>query len=280
MPYYKEEENNMSKKVIIVTGASSGFGKDTVKKFLKEGNIVYAGARRVDRMKDIADLGAKTLSLDVTSDESVNAFIKQIMTDHGRIDALVNNAGYGAYGMVEAVSLEDAQRQYDVNVFGAARMTKAILPHMRSNRGGTIINISSIAGKLTTPMCAWYSSSKFALEAYTDALRREVKQFGINVVLIEPGAMNTGFFEVAEKEVRKINHPKAYQKSVDAFLGEMKKAYKNPPSTEKVVNAIVSSVYNSSPNPRYTIGTDAKMGALMAKLPDKMQDAILIRMYS
>jgi len=270
----------MSKKVIIVTGASSGFGKDTVKKFLKEGNIVYAGARRVDRMKDIADLGAKTLSLDVTSDESVNAFIKQIMTDHGRIDALVNNAGYGAYGMVEAVSLEDAQRQYDVNVFGAARMTKAILPHMRSNRGGTIINISSIAGKLTTPMCAWYSSSKFALEAYTDALRREVKQFGINVVLIEPGAMNTGFFEVAEKEVRKINHPKAYQKSVDAFLGEMKKAYKNPPSTEKVVNAIVSSVYNSSPNPRYTIGTDAKMGALMAKLPDKMQDAILIRMYS
>lgn len=270
----------MSNKIIIVTGASSGFGKDTVKKFLNDGNVVYSGARRVERMKDIEKLGAKVMKLDITEDESVNAFIDTIVKEHGKIDALINNAGYGAYGMAEAVSIEDAQRQYDVNVFGTARMTKAVLPHMRNKKRGTIVNISSIAGKLTTPMCAWYSSSKFALEAYSDALRREVKGFGINVVLVEPGAMNTGFFEVAEKEVRKINHPKAYAKSVDAFLNAMAKAYKNPPSTEKVVNTIFKAVNTQSPKARYKVGTDAKMGGIMARLPDKMLDSILISMYS
>lgn len=270
----------MINKVIIVTGASSGFGKDTVKKFLSQGNIVYAGARRVDKMKDIEKAGAKVMKLDITTDESVNAFIDTVIEKHGRIDALINNAGYGAYGMAEAVSIEEAQRQYDVNVFGTARMTKATLPHMRKKNSGTIINISSIAGKLTTPMCSWYSSSKFALEAYSDALRREVKQFGINVVIIEPGAMDTGFFKVAEKKVRAIEHPKAYQKSVNAFLGAMEKAYKNPPSTAKVVNKIVDSVNKKSPKARYTVGTDAKMGNMISKMSDKMQDRILISMYS
>ncbi len=270
----------MSKKVIIVTGASSGFGKDTVKKFLKEGNVVYAGARRTEKMKDIGKMGAKVLKLDVTSDDSVNTFIETILEEEGRIDGLVNNAGYGAYGMVEAVSLEDAQRQYDVNVFGAARMTKAVLPHMRRRKTGTIVNISSIAGRLTTPMCAWYSSSKFALEAYSDALRREVKKFGTNVVLVEPGAMDTGFYDVAEKKVLAIPHPKEYEASVRTFLDAMKKAYANPPSTAKVVGVIVNAVNEKKPKARYTVGSDAKMGAMMAKLPDKMQDALLIQMYS
>jgi len=270
----------MSKKIIIVTGASSGFGKETVRQLLNEGNTVYAGARRTEKMKDIEKLGAKVSKLDITSDESVDQFVGEIISKHGRVDVLVNSAGYGAYGMVEAVSLENAQRQYDVNVFGAARMTKAVLPHMRKRGTGSIVNITSIAGRLTTPMCAWYSSSKFALEAYTDALRREVRKFGIKVVIIEPGAMNTGFYEVAEKKVREIKHPKEYNDSVEAFLNEMKKAYKNPPSPKKVVKVIVSAINSKSPKARYAIGTDAKMGALMARLPDKLQDSILIRMYS
>lgn len=210
----------------------------------------------------------------------MTSFVEEVISKHGKIDALINNAGYGAYGMAEAVTLEVAQRQYDVNVFGTARLTKTVLPYMREKGSGTIINISPIAGKLTTPMCAWYSSSKFALEAYTDALRREVKKFGIKVVIIEPGAMDTGFFDVAEKEVRKVEHPEAYSKSVDEFLGEMRKAYDNPPSTEKVVNTIAAAVNKKSPKPRYTIGTDAKMGAMMAKLPDKLLDRMLISMYS
>lgn len=160
----------MNSKVALVTGASSGIGAATALKLKSLGYTVYAAARRVDRMRDLAKAGINVLALDVTDDASMQAGIDSIISMSGRIDVLVNNAGYGSYGAVEDVSLQEARTQFDVNVFGAIRLIQLALPHMRRNRSGTIVNITSMGGKIHTPLGAWYHGTKFALEAISDCL--------------------------------------------------------------------------------------------------------------
>ncbi len=206
------------KKIAIVTGASSGIGESTAQTLLKNNFIVYAGARRVDRMGGLAAAGAKLLALDVTSEASMLAAVQRVLSDTGRVDVLVNNAGYGAYGALEEVPIEEARRQMEVNVFGLARMTQLVLPAMRAQKSGAIVNISSIAGKLSMPLSAWYHTTKFAVEGLSDCLRMELKPFGIRVVLIEPGAIATEFAGLATEAIGKTSSNNAYAEQTRRLL--------------------------------------------------------------
>jgi short-subunit dehydrogenase len=187
-----EKEYKM-KKVILITGASSGMGKVTAEELIKEGNTVYCAARSVEKMKDLENLGGKILEMDVSDDQSLEAGVDKIISAEGKIDVLWNNAGFGLYGPVEEISIEKAKYQFDVNLFGLAKITQKVLPHMRDQRGGLIINTSSMGGKIYTPLGAWYHATKHAVEGFSDCLRLELKEFGINVVVLEPGLIDTGF---------------------------------------------------------------------------------------
>ena len=176
-------------KIAFITGASSGIGEETANSLLVAGYTVYAGARRVDRMQPLAKAGAHLLALDVTDDASLTSAVETILRETGRIDVLVNNAGYGSYGALEDVPLEEARRQFDVNIFGLARLIQLVLPTMRAQRSGRIVNISSVGGKLGEPFGSWYHATKFALEGLSDSLRMELHQFGIGVIVIQPGAI-------------------------------------------------------------------------------------------
>ncbi len=268
-------------KVILITGASAGFGSLAVKELLKQGHTVYAGARRLEKMLEIEKHGAKIFKMDVTSDEDVESVVSEIIKKEGRIDVLVNNAGYGGYGMVEAVSLEEAQKQFDANVFGLARVTKAVLPHMRSKKSGTIINMSSMVGKVTAPMIGWYGASKHAVEALSDALRSEVKSFGIKVVLIEPGAMATEFLDVALKQIETVDHPQQYKENVSNFVKAFKGKYSKSPGPEKVVKAILKVVNSANPKARYPVGSDCKTAMFAhSLLPTKAIDSIMRKVFN
>ena len=184
------------KKVVLITGASSGMGKETALKLIGEGHTVYGAARRIEKMNDLIEKGGHALKLDVTDHESIKAAVSQLLSEQNRIDVLVNNAGYAIYGAVEDTTIEDARRQFEVNLFGLAEITKQILPTMRKQRSGKIVNITSKGGKMYTPLGAWYHATKHALEGWSDCLRLELKQFGIDVVIIEPGIIQTEFGNV------------------------------------------------------------------------------------
>ena len=176
--------SNNQKKVVLITGASSGIGKVTAEKLLEKGYVVYATARRLKKMLDLESKGANILKMDVTSDGDVNSVVDKIIQEQGRIDVLLNNAGYGSYSTVENIPMEELKYQFEVNVFGQGRLIKAVLPYMRSQKSGRIINMSSMVGIVSTPLLGWYAASKHATEAMSDALRLELKGTGIDNKLL------------------------------------------------------------------------------------------------
>jgi NADP-dependent 3-hydroxy acid dehydrogenase YdfG len=188
-------------------GGSSGISEATARALAHTGYTVYAGARRVERMQHLKEHGIQPLALDVTDEESMQSAVSQIVAEQGRIDILVNNAGYGSYGALEDVPLSEARSQFEVNVFGASRLTQLVLLQMRQQRSGTIVNITSMGGKIYTPLGSWYHATKFALEAISDCLRMELKPFNINVVVIEPGGIQNHFMFVRMKEPCKKKMP-------------------------------------------------------------------------
>jgi NAD(P)-dependent dehydrogenase (short-subunit alcohol dehydrogenase family) len=263
------------KKVAIITGASSGIGESTALTLLKNNFTVYAAARRTEKMQPLAAAGAKLLALDVTSEASMLAAVQQILSQSGRIDALVNNAGYGSYGAVEDVPIAEARRQLEVNVFGLARMTQLVLPTMRSQRSGTIVNISSIAGKVSMPLSAWYHTTKFAVEGFSDCLRMELKPFGIHVVLIEPGAIATEFAGLATEAMEKTSGHTAYAEQTRRIL-RMFRRFKTAQPPQVVADAILRAVHSESPKTRYVMGGGARpLLALRKLLPDKGFDWVM-----
>ena len=177
----------MTTRVALVTGGSSGIGEHTARLLQEAGFTTYAVARRVERMQALADAGVTTFALDVTDPAAVTAAVDLAVAEFGRIDVLVNNAGYGSRGAFEEFTEEQIRAQFEVNVFGLARLTQLVTPHMRAQRSGRIINISSIGGKFYEPFGAWYHATKFAVEGFSDSLRMDCAPFGIQVVLIEPG---------------------------------------------------------------------------------------------
>ncbi|KJV24786.1 short-chain dehydrogenase [Aquitalea magnusonii] len=250
----------MSAKVALVTGASSGIGKATALRLKALGFTVYAAARRTVRMRALESAGIHVLSMDVTDDASISQGVAEIIARSGRIDVLVNNAGYGSYGSVEEVPLSEARAQFDVNVFGAVRLTQLVLPHMRGQHAGTIVNITSMGGKIHTPLGAWYHGTKFALEAISDCLRMEVEPFGINVVVIEPGGIKTEWADIAAQKLREMSGEGAYASQAHAMaesmVGDTSRKRQSPP--EVIANTIAKAVTAHRPKTRYAVGFGAK----------------------
>ncbi|MFI6678673.1 oxidoreductase [Kribbella sp. NPDC050470] len=270
----------MTTKIALVTGASSGIGEATARRLHGLGFTVYGAARRVDRMAKLAADGIHPIAMDVTDEDSMRAGIDRILAEAGRIDVLVNNAGYGSYGALEDVPLAEARYQFEVNVFGAARLIQLVLPGMRAQRSGTIVNISSMGGKIYTPLGGWYHGTKFALEALSDCLRLEVKPFGIDVVVIEPGGIRTEWGGIAADNLRKVSAEGPYAgqaepmaRSMDSELADRRTS---PPSV--IADAIAKAVTARRPRTRYLVGFAAKpLVTLRRVLPDRAFDFTIKR---
>jgi len=265
-------------KVALITGASSGIGEQTVKGLLEAGYAVYAGARRIDRMQALAGLGARLVNLDVSDEVSMSAAVERIVDETGRIDVLVNNAGYGSYGALEDVPQEEARRQFEVNLFGLARLIQLALPTMRAQRAGTIVNVSSIGGVFGEPFGSWYHATKFAVEGLSDSLRMELHPFGIHVVVIQPGAITTEWNKIAREGLFKYSGNGAYRESARAhvkFLADADRGLMpSPPSV--VAKVIVEAVQARRPRTRYAVGGGAKALLFMRSLlSDRAFDAIM-----
>jgi len=265
-------------KTALVTGASSGIGEETARTLHKLGYTVYAAARRTDRLKQLTAIGIHALTMDVTDDESMSSGIEKIITETGRIDVLVNNAGYGSYGAIEDVSLDEARRQFEVNVFGLGRLTQLVLPHMRAQRSGTIINISSMGGRLTTPLGGWYHATKYAVEALSDALRMETAPFGIDVVVIEPGGIRTEWSGIAADHLDETAEGSAYASQIKAVANSMRSESTNkrqsPPSV--IADTVEKIVTARKPRTRYVVGFAAKpLVTLRRILPDRAFDRVI-----
>ena len=270
----------MATSVALVTGGSSGIGEATAIKLREAGYTVYAAARRAQRMEHLTESGIRPLAMDVTDDQSVQSAVKQILADTGRIDVLVNNAGYGSYGALEDVPLAEARAQFEVNVFGAARLIQLVLPHMRQQRSGTIVNVTSMGGKIYTPLGAWYHGTKFALEAISDCLRMELKPFGIDVVVIEPGGIKTEWAGIAADKVRAVSGTGPYAPQgnavADSLSSESTQRRSSPPTL--IAATIAKAVTARRPKTRYAVGYGAKpMIFLHALLPNRTFDAFIQR---
>lgn len=263
-------------KVIFITGASSGIGLASAKMLLKEGHIVYGAARRLENMAEIEQLGGRTIKLDVTDSDAIKLAVDRIVAEQGRIDVLLNNAGYGMFGAVEDVSLTEAKRQFDVNVFALAEVTKAVAPVMRENKSGKIINISSMGGKMHTPLGGWYHSSKYAVEGLSDCMRFELKQFGIDVVLIEPGAINSAWYDIMLNNLKSTAKNSHYTNYINAYEKYVVANRKHFSKTDAVAKAVCKAIKSRSPHARYSVGFMAKPSIILYKLlPSKVYDSVL-----
>ncbi|RVU19979.1 oxidoreductase [Streptomyces antnestii] len=270
----------MPTKTALVTGASSGIGEATALKLQSLGYTVYGAARRLDRLEKLGDRGIRPLAMDVTDDDSMRAGVERIVAEAGRIDVLVNNAGYGSYGSIEDVPLDEARRQFDVNVFGALRLTQLVLPHMREQRAGTVVNITSMGGKIYTPLGGWYHGTKFALEALSDCLRLEAKPFGIDVVVIEPGGIATEWGGIAADKLEESSGSGPYAAQAAAVASSLRSeanAKRNsPPSV--IADAIGKAVTARRPKTRYATGFGAKpLIGLRRIVPDRAFDTLISR---
>ena len=266
----------MIKKVILVTGASSGIGEATTAQLLQSGSVVYVTARKLADVADLEAKGALPLKMDITRQDDVQAVVKTIISAHGQIDVLINNAGYAEYGPVENVPIENARKQFEVNIFGLARLTQLIIPHMRQAQSGTIINVSSMGGKMYTPLGAWYHASKHALEGWSDCLRIELKQFGVKVVIIEPGVINTSFYETMLKPLIKRTAGGPYETLAKGLKRTTSDNNGSPPAL--IASTIVKAVNSSNPQTRYVAGKYARLLLfLRAVLSDKLFDKLILR---
>lgn len=268
----------MNSNVVLVTGASSGIGAATAMKLKALGFTVYAAARRIERMQSLTDAGIRVIAMDVTQDASMQAGVERIIAEAGQIDVLVNNAGYGSYGSVEEVSLEEGRTQFDVNVFGAVRLIQLVLPHMRARQTGTIVNITSMGGKIHTPLGAWYHGTKFALEAISDCLRMEVEPFGINVVVVEPGGIKTEWADIAAQKLREVSGDGPYGHQAlpmaESMIGRASRERQSPP--ELIADTIAKAVQARRPKTRYAVGFGARpMIFLRRLLPDRAFDRFM-----
>jgi NADP-dependent 3-hydroxy acid dehydrogenase YdfG len=264
---------------VLITGCSSGIGKATAVRLAAGGHRVYATARRLDAIADLAASGCHTLALDVTDDESMRRAVAAVEDAEGAVGVLVNNAGYSQSGAVETLDLDDVRRQFETNVFGLIRMCQLVLPGMRRQRSGRIINLSSMGGKLTFPGGGAYHATKHAVEAISDALRFEVKGFGVDVVVIEPGLIKTQFAETARATVdesrdgpyAKFNEAVAAA-TVDAYEGPLSRLGGGPDAVAKTIEKAITA---KRPRTRYPVTPSAWLFlGQRAVMSDRMWDAV------
>ena len=263
--------------VILLTGASSGIGFDAAATLAQQGHRVYAAARRVEWMEPLKAFGVIPLRMDVTDEASMEAGVRMVLEAEGRIDVLVNNAGYGYFGAIENVPMEEARRQQEVNVFGLARLCQLVIPSMRKQGSGRIVNTASVAGKTVLYFGGWYHVSKYSVEALSDALRMELKPFGIDVVIIEPGGIKTDWGHIAADHLAESSKGTPYEAEGLREAQTMHKAYSmrllSKPSV--VTRAISKAVNSRRPRARYRVGFGAgTLVFLHTILPARWWDAL------
>ncbi len=265
------------KKVILITGASSGMGKITAEALIREGHTVYCGARNTDKMRDLEIRGGRIFRLDMSDVRSIEAVVDPIISAEGRIDVLWNNAGFGLYGPVEEIPIEKARYQFEVNLFGLARLTQQVLPHMRAQGDGLILNTSSMGGRMYTPLGAWYHASKHALEGWSDCLRLELKEFGIRVVLLEPGVIETGFVREVENQFPAESTSGPYKRIVQGFMNAIATGAARGSSPAVIAGTVKKIINKKNPRPRYLIGRMAKPMVVIRNLfGDRIFDKIML----
>jgi NAD(P)-dependent dehydrogenase (short-subunit alcohol dehydrogenase family) len=264
-------------KAVLITGCSSGIGRATAEHLASKGWTVYATARDPAKLADLAQRGCRMLALDVLDERSMRAAVAAVEHAEGAVGVLVNNAGYGQSGAVESVSLDDVRRNYETNVFGYMRMAQLVLPGMRRQGWGRIVNLSSVAGRVTMPGSGVYSSTKFAIEGFTDALRFEVRGFGVNVVLVEPGPIRTRFTETANRAIPQGDGPYAdYHAAVAKADAEADQSRLLADDPEDVATTVERAISARRPHARYRVGIPARLlPTLRRALPDRAFDAFL-----
>lgn len=273
-----------SSPVVLITGCSSGIGRAAALQLQRAGFQVHASARRPESLSELAAAGCRTVQLDVDDEASMQAAIDTV----GPVDVLVNNAGFGLYGPVEQVSIDEVRKQFETNVFGLVRLTQLVLPSMRERRHGRILNVSSMGGRTTLPGGAFYHASKYAVEAISDALRLEIRPFGLYVSLIEPGIVRTPWSEQAmqhQAASAAADDEDPYGAYKDAVSASFERAYSGPLArlsidADRVARTIVKAAAATNPRPRYLISPMAK-SLVTAKtvLPDRVHDALLRQQY-
>jgi len=267
----------MEGQVVLITGASSGMGKATAELLSASGYKVYGAARRTELMQDLKEAGIRILQMDVTDDIAIQCGIDEIIKKEGRLDILINNAGFGLFGAVEDVPLEEAKYQMEVNVFGLARLTQLVLPYMRKQKSGKIVNITSTGGKLSSPLGGWYHASKYAVEALSDSLRMEVKQFGIDVIVIEPGAIKSEWGDIAMESLQKISAGKAYSPLAEKIVGMSQKLKPKNEDPEVIARLILKAISAKNPETRYHAGYLSGIILFLKKvLTDKQFDKLML----
>ncbi len=260
----------MTDRTVLITGCSSGIGEATAERLATSGWTVYATARRPETLEGLAAKGCRTLALDVTSEESMTAAVETILDETGSIDALVNNAGYSQSGAAETLDLDDVRRQFETNVFGLLRMSQLVLPAMRKQRSGRIVNISSMGGKLVFPGGGIYHATKYAVEALSDAMRFEVAGFGVKVVIIEPGLITTNFENAAVASMEG-NDDGPYAEFNAQVAKSTKEVYSGPMrhlggGADSVAKVIEKALKARRPRIRYTVTASAKMAIASRRL--------------
>jgi NAD(P)-dependent dehydrogenase (short-subunit alcohol dehydrogenase family) len=268
--------------VAQVTGGSSGIGEQAALRLRKAGFTTYAVARRVDRMTGLEAEGVTVFGMDVTDDASMVAGVERVLAEHGRLDVLVNNAGYGSYGPVEEVPIDEARRQFEVNLFGLARLTQLVLPGMRERGSGRIINISSIGAVIYEPFGAWYHATKNAVEGFSDSLRVEVAPFGVHVVIIRPAGIITEWNKISRESLVERSKDGVYADSAVKAAAAMERVdvprYSSGPDV--VGRTIVKAATARRPRTRYSTGKGATTVTTTRRaLPDRAFDAIMTRLY-
>ena len=273
-------------KAVLITGCSTGIGRATAERLAAGGRTVYATARRPESIADLEAKGCRTLALDVTDEESMTAAVAHVQQVEGAVGALVNNAGYSQSGAIEDVSMQSVRRQFETNVFGLLRMCQLVLPGMRAQGHGRIVNVSSMGGKLVFPGGGIYHATKHAVEALSDALRFEVRGFGIGVSIIEPGLIKTEFGKAAQTSIDEgtsADGPYASfnqavgKKTLDAYEGPMARLAAPP---DAVARAIERAITSRRPKPRYVVTAGARvLLATRRALPDRGWDAMMRQQY-
>lgn len=265
-------------KTALVTGASSGIGKSTVEDLLAKGVKVYAAARRVEMMRDIEKSGAIIVKMDVTDEISMVNGINSILEKEGSIDILINNAGYGSYGAIEDVPVAEGRRQFEVNIFGLSRLIQLVLPGMREHRYGKIINISSIGGKIYSSFGGWYHATKHALEGLSDCLRLETAEFGIDVIIVEPGGIKTDWGNIAAENLKTTSGDGAYSKRANEVVDNIKKMYSSDSLSHPSVisKVILKAVTAKRPKTRYSAGYMSGISLFLRHiLSDRIFDRVI-----
>lgn len=268
-------------KVVLITGVSSGIGKEAAKLLAAKGLKVYGAARNIDKMKELTSFGIEILPLDVTDEKSIEACVSHILNQEKRIDILINNAGYGSFGPVEVVPLEEARRQFEVNLFGLAALIQKVLPVMRAQNSGRIVNVSSMAAYFSEPNGAWYHATKAAVERFSDALRMEIKRWNIDVVLIQPGMINTEWQKIAGQYLTKYATGTVYEQAALHQAKWIDIGYKKASKPIVVAKAIARVSTVKCPKLRYKVGGFAKpILFLRTLIPDRWFDYFVAKMMS